>query len=316
MEKERKDYREFIKKEANLAGFQLVGFSDLNLSIEEKNDIENFGKENENNGLAWFQKHICFRKEPQKIFPESEGAIVLASYYRDIKAEAVLKKSKARISRYAHGKDYHKVLRKKAKKLVRTLETKITFLKSRICVDSAPIPEKILAKKSGIVWQGKNTNVIHPHIGSYFFLCIILVNLRFEVSQKMIDYCRSCNLCIEACPTSALSYDKPYQLDAKKCISYLTIEKKEEIEELFQDKLEDWIYGCDICQEVCPYNRNRRARHLSTQETSFFLQEQVSDVMQKAKISSQVKWEELSKASPINRIKKEKLLSNLSFIKD
>jgi len=159
-----------------------------------------------------------------------------------------------KISRYAYGEDYHKVVRRKLKTLLHEMKTEFGDFHGRVFVDSAPVMERDWAKRSGMGWIGKNTMLIDPKNGSYFFLAEIILDLEFDYDHPMRDHCGTCTRCIDACPTEAIS-PEGYVLDGSKCISYLTIELKNAIPEEFKGKMEDWIFGCDICQEVCPWNR-------------------------------------------------------------
>ncbi|MBP6539479.1 MAG: tRNA epoxyqueuosine(34) reductase QueG, partial [Saprospiraceae bacterium] len=159
-----------------------------------------------------------------------------------------------KISMYAYGKDYHKVVRKKLEKLLSEIQQHFGDVAARVFVDSAPVLERDWAKRSGLGWVGKNTLLINPKKGSYFFLCEIILDLELQYDAPISDYCGTCTRCIDACPTDAIS-PNGYLLDGSKCISYLTIELKNAIPVEFQNKMENWIFGCDICQQVCPWNR-------------------------------------------------------------
>lgn len=159
-----------------------------------------------------------------------------------------------KISRYAYGEDYHKVVRRKLKALVNDLKKEIGDFHARVFVDSAPVLERDWAKRSGQGWIGKNTLLIHPKKGSYFFLAEIILDVELEYDHPLRDHCGTCTKCIDACPTEAIS-PEGYVMDGSKCISYLTIELKSQIPESLQGQMEGWMYGCDICQEVCPWNR-------------------------------------------------------------
>jgi epoxyqueuosine reductase len=162
--------------------------------------------------------------------------------------------SPLKISRYAYGEDYHKVVRRKLKALLHDMKTEFGDFHGRVFVDSAPVMERDWAKRGGLGWIGKNTLLIDPKNGSFFFLAEIICDLEFEYDHPMRDHCGTCTRCIDACPTDAIS-PEGYVMDGSKCISYLTIELKSSIPEEFKGKMEDWIFGCDICQEVCPWNR-------------------------------------------------------------
>jgi epoxyqueuosine reductase len=177
-----------------------------------------------------------------------------------------------KISRYAYGEDYHKVVRRKLKALVSELKKEIGDFNARVFVDSAPVLERDWAKRSGQGWIGKNTLLIHPKKGSYFFLAEIILDVELEYDHPMRDHCGTCTKCIDACPTEAIS-PEGYVMDGSKCISYMTIELKSKIPASFKDQMEGWIYGCDICQEVCPWNRFSMPHHEPAFEISDQLRE-------------------------------------------
>jgi len=212
--------------------------------------------------------------------------------------------------REGHGRDYHKVLKGKCKKLIEELQTEIGDFNARVFVDSAPIMDKVWAKKSGLGWIGKHSNLINRQIGSYFFIAEILCDLDLEADAAINDYCGTCTKCIDACPTDAIV--EPYVVDGSKCISYLTIELKEQIPSTFKSQYKDWIFGCDICQEVCPWNRF--AKPNQTQDFAY----------NPEKLNlTWGDWEEITEeifakkfaGSPLKRAKIEGLKRNLHFVK-
>ena len=312
------DHRELIQKQANVLDYDLVGFSNLMLDEEDRKHLTEFYLDNSTTDMAWFGRHLQLRLFPSQILPQAKGAIVLGLYYRDQKSETSMEQARVRVARYAHGRDYHRVLHKKGKKLIRLLQTEIPWLEARVCVDSAPVPEKILGRMAGLGWQGKNTNLIHPKLGSYFFLSVILVNLGFPTTKTVSDQCRDCRLCVDACPTHALADSPPYRINAQKCISYLTIEHKGTIDKELQPAISrsNWAFGCDICQEVCPYNRNPKTRELSSHEPGFNLSTReggIEQLMLTAKLPPQSDWEQWSKGSPLRRVSYEKLQENIAL---
>ncbi len=317
MNKNDTNYQAIITNQAKALGYDLVGFTGLNLEEKDRTNLIEFVNQGVAGEMHWFGHHLNLRLNPAKLYEQSLGAIVLGLYYRHQKGEEILKKAKVRISRYAHGKDYHRVLRKKAKKLLQNLQNQIPGIKGRICVDSAPIPEKILGRMAGLGWQGKHTNLIHPQIGSYFFLNVILVNIPFNPIEKITDQCRDCRLCLDACPTEALSPERPYQIDARQCLSYLTIEHKSEIPIKLQKKISGWAFGCDICQEVCPYNCNRKSRDLDITEKNFHIDKRISNLILEGKLPSQttMTWQQWSQGSPLRRVSEKKMHTNLDLAK-
>jgi epoxyqueuosine reductase len=157
-----------------------------------------------------------------------------------------------KLAKYAYGEDYHFVIKDRLKSFMSILEEKIGNVEGRVFVDSAPVMERQWAEKSGLGWVGKNTLLINKNQGSFFFLAELILDLTLEPDGAIKDYCGTCTRCIDACPTDAIT---PYKLDASKCISYLTIELKGNIPAEFEGKMKNWVFGCDICQDVCPWNR-------------------------------------------------------------
>ncbi|HOV32853.1 MAG TPA: tRNA epoxyqueuosine(34) reductase QueG [Candidatus Hydrogenedens sp.] len=200
-------------------------------------------------GMDWFSKSIDFREDILKWFPEAQSVIVFTYNYYHIC-------NMSPIALYAHGEDYHKVIEDKIKKIIEFLTEIIEDFKFKISIDAGPVHEKSWAVRAGIGWQGKNTLIINTSIGSWFLLGILATNLKLTPDTEIENQCGDCKLCIEACPTKALSKDG--YLDCNKCISYHTIENKNDIPPLIQQKIKDSFFGCDICQKVCPWNRNKK----------------------------------------------------------
>lgn len=241
-----------IKDIATRHGFLGAGISRAEFLEEETKNLEVWLNKGYHGEMSYMANHFDLRTDPTKLVPGAKSVIsLLYNYYPgDLPAQ----EDGFKISRYARGEDYHKVIRKKLKLLVSELKNEIGDFHARVFVDSAPVMERDWAKRSGQGWIGKNTLLINPKKGSYFFLAEIILDVELEYDHPMRDHCGTCTRCIEACPTEAIS-PTGYVLDGSKCISYLTIELKENIPESFNDKFQDWIFGCDICQEVCPWNR-------------------------------------------------------------
>jgi epoxyqueuosine reductase len=200
--------------------------------------------------MNYMQNHFDKRLDPRKLVPGAKSVIsLLYNYYTDLNQDA----SAPKVSKYAYGNDYHFVIKDKLKELVGYIEDTIGKIDGRIFVDSAPVLERAWAKKSGLGWIGKNSNLINKKQGSFFFLAEIISDLRLDTDAPMLDYCGTCTRCIDACPTEAII--QPYVVDGSKCISYFTIELKDEIPSYAQNKMDDWVFGCDVCQDVCPWNR-------------------------------------------------------------
>ena len=204
--------------------------------------------------MSWMLNRADARVNPAHFFPEAKSVVVVAlNYFREDEDSGHLP-SQANISLYARGRDYHKVLKKKLGRLLRRIEAEIPGASGRICVDSFPVMEKPLAVRAGMGWIGKHTNLIRKGGGSYFFLGELLLDLDLAADPPFpTDHCGTCNRCQIACPTNAL--EEAFVLDARRCISYLTIEHDDEIAPSLADKMGNWVFGCDICQAVCPWNR-------------------------------------------------------------
>lgn len=207
--------------------------------------------------MDYLHRHFKLRANPSLILEGAKSVVVVALNYRQPGAPQSKNEAAARgrVAMYAWGDDYHDVIRSKLMELVERMRVKLAEpFEARVCVDTAPILERELAAAAGIGWIGKNTMVLHQEIGSYFFLGAVVTTLDLAPDEPLPDHCGTCTACLEACPTQA--FPKPYEMDASRCISYLTIEHRGNITKPFQKMMGDWIFGCDICQAVCPYNRS------------------------------------------------------------
>jgi epoxyqueuosine reductase len=244
-------YSKEVKRIAHSLGFDFCGISTAAFLEEEAPKLERWLNEGRHGTMQWMENYFEKRLDPRLLHEGTKSIIsVRLNYFPE---EEILSKGNIKISRYAYGEDYHNVLKNKLKSLLQELEKTIGDIEGRAFVDSAPVMDKAWAKKSGLGWLGKNTNLISKDQGSYFFLGELFVNVELEPDGPIKDYCGTCTRCIDACPTDALT--GPYQIDGSKCISYLTIELKELIPNEFKNQMEQWAFGCDICQEVCPWNR-------------------------------------------------------------
>jgi epoxyqueuosine reductase len=211
--------------------------------------------------MEYLERTAHLRINPAELLPDARSAVVVGLNY----APAELPDTDYRIARYALGDDYHQVIRAKLETLLSAIQAVAPEAQGRICVDSAPVLERDLAWLAGLGWYGKNTCLINTHRGSYFFLGVLLLTLELEYDTPAEGGCGTCRLCLDACPTGALT--EPYTLDARKCISYLTIELRDSIPESYRAPMGEWLFGCDICQEVCPFNRPRAHQPLRAQPT-------------------------------------------------
>jgi epoxyqueuosine reductase len=240
-----------VKSMAQQAGFEYTGISKAVRLDDEARHLEQWLNKGMHGSMHWMENHFDKRIDPRVLVPGAKSVISLLLGYD---TNQLQKHSDApKISRYAYGNDYHAVIRKKLKLLVASIREQIGDIEGRVFVDSAPVMDKAWAVRSGLGWQGKHTNLIHPKRGSYFFIAEIISDLELEADGPVKDYCGTCTRCIDACPTDAIL--APGKLDGSKCISYLTIELKEAIPDGFRRKMDDWMFGCDVCQEVCPWNR-------------------------------------------------------------
>ncbi|MEL6255647.1 MAG: tRNA epoxyqueuosine(34) reductase QueG, partial [Bacteroidota bacterium] len=297
-----------IKKFGEELGFDMVGISKAEFLEEEASDLEKWLKGNMNGKMQYMENYFDKRLDPRLLVPGAKSVIsVIHNYYPKT---PIFQENVPKISRYAWGEDYHKVLKRKLYELFKQIHSWTEAeIPGRVFVDSAPVMDKTWAKRSGLGWVGKHTNLISPQKGSWFFIGEIILDLELEYDGPIKDYCGTCTRCIDACPTEALS---PYQIDANKCISYLTIELREETDSDYQDKMEGWMYGCDICQEVCPWNRFSVA-HSGDEFTPKGYQNWTA-----------AEWEEiderafkkLTKKTAMNRISWKKMKSNLKIWKE
>lgn len=242
-----------VKSLALEMGFSFVGIARAERMAEEEVRLEEWLNQGKHGTMKWMENHFDKRVDPTKLVPGSKTVVsLLYNYFPEDDSPS---REEPKISRYAYGQDYHHVIKGKLKELVGQIEQHLGCpLDGRVFVDSAPVLERDWAKRAGVGWTGKNTLLINPKAGSYFFLCELISDLDLEADTRIKDYCGTCTACIDACPTDAIS-PQGYLLDGSKCISYLTIELREAIPEEFKGRMEGWAFGCDICQEVCPWNR-------------------------------------------------------------
>lgn len=241
-----------LKEFALSSGFEHIGVCESKKLDKEARQLESWLNKNYHGRMSYLERYFDFRIDPSRLLPGTRSIIVLSANY--FQENLDFRNNTAKVSRYAQGEDYHRVIKRNAKKIIDWMKQEFGDITARAFVDSGPVLERVWANASGIAWNGKNTLSINPKSGSYFFLCCILTDVVFEYDSPIKDYCGTCRKCIDACPTGAFS-NEGYLLDASKCISYLNIELKESIPEEFRGKMNNWIFGCDICQEVCPWNR-------------------------------------------------------------
>ena len=299
-----------IKDKAKELGFFFCGISKADFLKEEAPRLEKWLKEERNGKMDYMQNHFDMRLDPRLLVDNAKSVVsLLLNYYTDEKQEDI---DAPKISQYAFGEDYHFVIKNKLKEFFSYIQEEIGEVGGRVFVDSAPVMDKAWAKKSGLGWVGKHSNLVNPKKGSFFFIAELILDLELTADGPMKDYCGSCTRCIDACPTDAII--EPYVVDGSKCISYLTIELKEQlIPNEFKGKGENWMFGCDICQDVCPWNRFSSPH----KEPKFNPHDQLLK-MSKADwedISEEI-FRELFKNSAVKRAKYSGLVRNIKFLSE
>nr|WP_323491584.1 tRNA epoxyqueuosine(34) reductase QueG [Flavobacterium sp. PL02] len=300
-------YSQFIKSEAKRLGFLSCGISKAGFLEQEAPRLENWLNKNHNGQMAYMENHFDKRLDPTLLVDDAKSVVsLLLNYYPSETQE----NDSFKISKYAYGQDYHFVIKEKLKELLFSIQEQIGDVSGRVFVDSAPVLDKAWAAKSGLGWIGKNSNLITQKVGSFYFIAELILDLDLEYDYATTDHCGSCTACIDACPTQAIV--APYVVDGSKCISYFTIELKENIPQEMKGKFDDWAFGCDTCQDVCPWNRFSKAH-------SEPLFNPNPDVM----AMSKKEWLEITeetfrvvfKNSPLKRTKFDGLKRNINFLK-
>jgi epoxyqueuosine reductase len=243
-------YTNLIKDEALRLGFDFCGIAKADFLEEEAPRLEQWLLQNMHGKMKYMENYFDKRLDPRKLV---DGAKSVISFLYNYYPAETLPGTSPKISKYAYGKDYHFVIKDKLKELMYFIRENIGDVHGRAFVDSAPVLDRVWAKKSGAGWIGKNSNLVTTQQGSFFFIAELIVDIELQYDSDIEDYCGTCTRCIDACPTEAIV--KPYIVDGSKCISYFTIELKEEIPQEVKGKFEGWAFGCDICQDVCPWNR-------------------------------------------------------------
>jgi len=297
-----------IKQKALELGFSAVGISKADFLEKESKQLKEWLDNGYHGEMKYMENHFEKRVDPGKLVQGAKSVIsVLYNYFPNEHQ----RKDTYQISKYAYGTDYHYVVKEKLLKLLEYINTEIGEVRGRAFVDSAPVMDKVWAAKSGLGWIGKNANLITRQYGSFVFIGELIIDLTLDYSglpQK--DLCGNCTKCVDACPTGAL---KPYQLDARKCISYLTIEKKGAIPSEFEGKWNDWIFGCDICLDVCPWNNNARPHS----EFQFKITEELKNFKKDDwENLDQSTFKKMFKNSPVERTKFKGLKRNINFLSE
>lgn len=300
-------YTAFIKAEAKRLGFLSCGISKAGFLEEEAPRLEKWLSENRHGQMQYMENYFDKRLDPTLLVDDSKSVIsLLLNYY----PEQQQTESTYKISKYAYGQDYHFIIKEKLKELLHSIQENIGKVGGRAFVDSAPVLDKAWAAKSGLGWIGKNSNLLSKQVGSFFFIAELVIDLELEYDTATTDHCGSCTACIDSCPTQAII--APYVVDGSKCISYFTIELKENIPAEMRGKFDDWAFGCDVCQDVCPWNRFSKPHR----EPLFNPHPELLSMTKKD-------WEEITedtfravfKNSAVKRTKYEGLKRNINFLK-
>lgn len=306
----RSKYTQLIKTEAKRLGFMSCGISKAEFLEEEAPRLERWLRENMHGEMGYMENHFDKRLDPRLLVDGAKSVISLTLNY--FPEETQQDPGSPKISKYAYGRDYHFVIKDKLKQLLHFIQEEIGEVGGRAFVDSAPVLDRAWATRSGLGWIGKNSNLISKKTGSFFFIAELIVDLDLEYDTPVTtDHCGSCTACIDACPTQAIV--DPMVVDGSKCISYFTIELKGSIPSEFEGKFDDWMFGCDVCQDVCPWNRFSKPH-------SEPLFDPHPDLLKMSKKD----WEEITedvfreifRKSAVKRTKFEGLKRNIGFLKE
>ncbi len=296
-----------VKHLAAQLGFDFCGIAKAQPLDEDARRLEKWLGQGMHGSMQYMENHFDLRIDPTKLVPGAKSVItLLKNYYPSDKATS------NSISKYAYGKDYHDVIRSSLKKMIAELQQKIGQFSGRGFVDSAPVLERSWAQRSGLGWIGRNGNLITKQSGSFFFIATLIVDIELNFDDAFAkDYCGSCRKCIDSCPTEAILPDKT--INGSKCISYFTIELKDEIiPEEMKGKFQNWMFGCDVCQDVCPWNRfsqpHREEAFQPLPETLNFTTKEWEELTEES-------FKKIFKGSPISRAKYKGIQRNIKFLK-
>lgn len=301
-------HTQIIKQEAQRLGFLSCGISKADFLEQEAPRLEKWLNNQMHGQMSYMENHFDKRLDPRLLVDNAKSVVsLLLNYYPN----ETQNPESYKISKYAYGEDYHHVIKDKLKQLLHVIQTEIGEVSGRAFVDSAPVLDKAWAAKSGLGWIGKNSNLITQKVGSFYFIAELILDLDLDHDAPTTDHCGTCTACIDACPTQAIV--QPYVVDGSKCISYFTIELKEQIPNEFKNTFNDWAFGCDVCQDVCPWNRFSKPH----QEPLFNPNEAVLNYTKKDwnEITEDV-FRQIFKNSPLKRTKFQGFQRNIDFLKD
>ena len=303
----RSHHTHLIKTEAKRLGFLSCGISKAEFLEDEAPRLEKWLHKNMNGEMSYMGNHFDKRLDPTLLVPDSKSVVsLLLNYF----PEETQTNTTYKISKYAYGEDYHFVIKDKLKQLLNFIQDEIGEVHGRAFTDSAPVLDKAWAAKSGLGWVGKHSNLITKSDGSFYFIAELIIDLELDYDYAVTDHCGNCTACIDACPTQAIT--EPYVVDGSKCISYFTIELKNEIPSDMKGKFNDWIFGCDICQDVCPWNRFSKTH----KEPLFNPNQELLSMSKKdwKEITEDV-FQKIFKKSAVKRTKYSGLIRNINFLK-
>jgi len=299
---------EIVTQKAKQIGFDLVGFAKAEILDKESKHLQQWLDKNYQAGMDYMSKNFDKRKNVKRILPNAKSIISLGlNYYTPHQHTNEI--SNGKVSRYGWGKDYHLIIWSMLDELeseLKKIDPQFEFISY---VDTGPVMDKAWAVRAGIGWLGKHTNVINREIGSWFFIANIITNYEFDYSDQITDFCGTCKACIDACPTKAIVQE--YVVDANKCISYLTIENKSEISAEFKGKFDNWLFGCDICQDVCPWNQKFPVETLLKDFNPQNKELKLDDILEMNEDEFKAKFQ----TSPIKRAKLNGMKRNASHLK-
>ena len=299
-----------VKQTAKLCGFDHCGIARAEELSEDARRLEHWLQKGFNGTMHYMENHFDLRINPSKLVPGAKSVITLLKNYFPSEPQ---KENTPHISKYAFGNDYHEVIREKLKEFLFLLQQEIGEINGRGFIDSAPVLERAWAVKSGLGWIGKNGNLISKQNGSFFFIATLIIDVELQYDDAFAkDYCGSCTKCIDSCPTDAITPDKI--IDGSKCISYFTIELKDAlIPESMKGKFDNWMFGCDVCQDICPWNRFSKPH----QEINFTpLPEILNLSIREWQEMSEISFKQIFKHSPLKRSKFSGIQRNLTFIQN
>ena len=300
-----------IRNYALSLGFDACGFAKARELTEDAHRLEQWLNEDRQGTMAWMGNNFEKRIDPTVLVPGAKTVVsLLASYHHPSHNQQIGVTETPLIAKYAQGRDYHKVLKKKLKELFNFTAELVGGLEGRVFVDSAPVLDKAWAVQAGLGWVGKNSNILNKNLGSWFFIAEMIVDLELEYDSPTTDHCGTCTRCIDACPTNAIY--EPYRVDATKCISYLTIEHKGEIDQRYHTNIQNWVFGCDICQDVCPWNSKAKLAQLVDLHPRKYVLEAAEENFQDLEEDS---FNDLFAGSPVRRTKWEGFERNLEIVK-